>query len=202
MHFVQWRPAFLQKVKEIKIKISNWATDFIFNFWVFLQQWQLAGFKCRKHGPLCSWPNSCLWPFILFLRQQNYQISCPLLKRQCVQHRWARTLMYTPVPLSVANKTRNWLQNQAITCWSERWTREQKIASLNPSRSGGRIFFSRVNFVYWLLFRVHSTPRVTAVACKRPQSLCQKYRRQVTPKHAYTFDPTKSEWADYAAVQA
>ena len=25
---------------------------------------------------------------------------------------------------------------------------------------------------------------------------------QVTPKHAYTFDPTKSEWADYAAVQA
>ena len=25
---------------------------------------------------------------------------------------------------------------------------------------------------------------------------------QVTPKHAYTLDPTKSEWADYAAVQA
>ena len=23
-----------------------------------------------------------------------------------------------------------------------------------------------------------------------------------TPKHAYTFDPTKSEWADYVAVQA
>ena len=27
-------------------------------------------------------------------------------------------------------------------------------------------------------------------------------RWQVTPKHAYTLDPTKSEWADYAAVQA
>ena len=26
-------------------------------------------------------------------------------------------------------------------------------------------------------------------------------RWQVTPKHAYTLDPTKSEWADYAAVQ-
>ena len=44
-------------------------------------------------------------------------------------------------------------------------------------------------------------PRVTAVARKRPQSFCQKCRRQVTPKHAYTHDPTKSEWADNAAVQ-
>ena len=26
--------------------------------------------------------------------------------------------------------------------------------------------------------------------------------RQVIPKHAFTFDPTKSEWADFAAVQA
>ena len=45
-------------------------------------------------------------------------------------------------------------------------------------------------------------PRVTAVACKRPQSFCQKCRWPVTPTHAYTLDPTKSEWADYAAVQA
>ena len=44
--------------------------------------------------------------------------------------------------------------------------------------------------------------RVTAVARKRPRSSYQKCRRQVTPKHAYTLDPTKSEWADYAAVQA
>ena len=45
-------------------------------------------------------------------------------------------------------------------------------------------------------------PHVTAVACKRPQSFCQKCRWQVTPKHAYTLDPFKSEWADNAAVQA
>ena len=49
--------------------------------------------------------------------------------------------------------------------------------------------------------------RVTPVARKRPRrkrprSFCQKCRRQVTPKHAYTLDPTKSERADYAAVQA
>ena len=45
-------------------------------------------------------------------------------------------------------------------------------------------------------------PRVTAVARKRPRSICQKCWWQVTPRHAYTLDPTKSEWADYAAVQA
>ena len=44
-------------------------------------------------------------------------------------------------------------------------------------------------------------PCVTAVAHKRPQSFCQKCRWQVTPKQAHTLDPTKSEWADYAAVQ-
>ena len=44
--------------------------------------------------------------------------------------------------------------------------------------------------------------RVTRVACKRPRSFCLKCRWQVTPKHAYTFDPVKSQWADYASVQA
>ena len=45
-------------------------------------------------------------------------------------------------------------------------------------------------------------PRATAVARKRPWSLCQKCRWQVTPKHARTIDPTKSQRADYAAVKA
>ena len=52
------------------------------------------------------------------------------------------------------------------------------------------------------LIRCPFHPRVTAVACKRPRSFCQKCRWQVTPKHAYTPDPTKTEWVDYAAVQA
>ena len=51
-----------------------------------------------------------------------------------------------------------------------------------------------------ILCSFHS--RVTAVARKRPRSYCQKGRWQVTPKHAYTLDPSKSEWADYAAVRA
>ena len=51
-------------------------------------------------------------------------------------------------------------------------------------------------------FSICSTPTVTAVARKRPWSFCQKCRWQVTPKHTYTLGPTKSEWADYATVQA
>ena len=50
------------------------------------------------------------------------------------------------------------------------------------------------------LIRCPSHVRVTAMARKRPLSFCQRW--QVTPKHAYTLDPTKSEWADYVAVQA
>ena len=52
------------------------------------------------------------------------------------------------------------------------------------------------------LIRCPFHPRVTAVARKRPRSFCQKCRWQVTPKHAYTLAPSKSEWADYAVVQA
>ena len=37
------------------------------------------------------------------------------------------------------------------------WHRDRKVPSLNPGRSGRRIFFSRVNFVCWLLFGVRST---------------------------------------------
>ena len=54
----------------------------------------------------------------------------------------------------------------------------------------------------WTLIRCPFHPRVTAVARKNPRSFCQKCRWQVTPKHAYILDPTKSEWADYAAVKA
>ena len=51
-------------------------------------------------------------------------------------------------------------------------------------------------------YSVSVPPHVTAVAHKRPWSFCQKCRWQVTPKHAYSVDPTKSEWADYTTVLA
>ena len=37
---------------------------------------------------------------------------------------------------------------------------------------------------------------------KDPGHFAKKCRWQITPKHAYPLDSTKSEWADYAAVQA
>ena len=51
-------------------------------------------------------------------------------------------------------------------------------------------------------YSVSVPPCVTAVARERSRSFCQKYRWQITPKHKYTLDPTKSEWADNAIVQA
>ena len=74
-----------------------------------------------------------------------------------------------------------------IAQWLQRWTHDRKVAGLNPCWSGGRIFFSRVNFLCWLLFRYPFHPRVTPVARKRPRSFCQKCRWQVTAKHAYTL---------------
>ena len=79
-----------------------------------------------------------------------------------------------------------------------RWGREEGDSSvvrapdswrkgLNPCRSGGRIIFSRVDFLFWLLFRYSFQPRVTAVARKRSRSFCQKCIWQVTAKHVYTL---------------
>ena len=73
--------------------------------------------------------------------------------------------------------------------WLEHRTRDWKVAGSNPCRSGGRIFFSRVNFLCWLIFWYPFHPRVTAVVRKRPRSLRQKWRWhwQVTAKHAYNY---------------
>ena len=74
-----------------------------------------------------------------------------------------------------------------IAQWLERRTRDWKVAGSNPCWNGGRIFFSRVDFLCWLLFRYPFHPRVTTVARKRSRSFCQKCRWQVTAKHAYTL---------------
>ena len=74
-----------------------------------------------------------------------------------------------------------------IAQWLERRTHDWKVAGLNPCRSGGRIFFSRVDFLCWLLFQSPFHPSVTAVAYEKSQLFCQKCRWQVTAKHAYTL---------------
>ena len=74
-----------------------------------------------------------------------------------------------------------------IAQWLERQTSDWKVAGSNPCWNSGRIFFSRVDFLCWLLFRYLFHPRVTTVARKRSRSFCQKCRWQVTAKHAYTL---------------
>ena len=82
----------------------------------------------------------------------------------------------------------NGLYGAGIAQWLEHRTRDWKVAGSNPCWNGGRIFFSRVDFLCWLLFRYPFHPRVTAVARKKSRSFCQKRCRwQVTAKHAYTL---------------
>ena len=69
-----------------------------------------------------------------------------------------------------------------IAQWLEHRTRDWKVAGLNPCWNGRRIFFSRVDFLCWLLFRYQFHPRVTTVARKKSRSFCQKCRWQVTAK--------------------
>ena len=81
--------------------------------------------------------------------------------------------------------------HQLLTCkeGSKRWLKCGEATEIEKG------------FSKYYLYNGYKYPRVTAVARKRPRSFCQKCSRQVTPKHAYTLDPPKSEWADYAAVQ-
>ena len=78
-----------------------------------------------------------------------------------------------------------WLKACEFESWQERWENFLLQSQLSV-----------------LTYSVSAPPCSTAVARKRLRSFCQKCRWQVTPKHAHTLVPTKSEWADYAAVQA
>ena len=61
-----------------------------------------------------------------------------------------------------------------IAQWLEHRARDWKVAGSNPCWNGGRILFSRVDFLCWLLFRYPFHPRVTTVARKKSRSFCQK----------------------------
>ena len=84
----------------------------------------------------------------------------------------------------------------------ERRTRDRTVASSNSGRSGGKSFFLQSRLCVLPLIRCPLHPRFTSVTRKRPRPVCRNCGWQVTPTHAYTLDPTKSEWADYAAIQA
>ena len=81
-----------------------------------------------------------------------------------------------------------------IAQWLERRTRDRKVPGSSPGRSGGRSFFSRANFLCWLLFRYPFHPRVPEVTRERSRSACQKYRWQVKAKHTPYL--CGFEWSD------
>ena len=83
---------------------------------------------------------------------------------------------------------------------AERQTHDRKVTGLSPGGAAGECSFPELTVCADLCL-MSVPPCVIAVARKRPPPLCQKHRWQVTPKHACTHDPMKSEWDDYA-VQA
>ena len=64
-----------------------------------------------------------------------------------------------------------------IACWLEQRTRDRKVASSNPGRSGGKII-SPESALRADSYSVSVPPRVTAVVRKRPRSFRQKRRWQ------------------------
>ena len=89
-----------------------------------------------------------------------------------------------------------------MACWLERRTRDRKVASSNPGRNGGRIFLFQSQLCVLTLIRVRSTPVLLQWHVKDPGHSAKSAGGRLHLKHAYTFGPAKSQWADYAAVQA
>ena len=71
-----------------------------------------------------------------------------------------------------------------IACWLKRRTRGYEFESRQERQEN---FLLPSQLCVQTLIRCPFHPRVTGVARKRPRSFCQKCRRQVIPKHAYTL---------------
>ena len=126
------------------------------------------------------WQNFTLQPY-------KYVLSCPrAMKKVMSQTADRMTCIYIYIYIYIyMDEITD--QGAGIAQWLEHRTRDWKVAGSNPCWNGGRIFFSRVDFLCWLLFRYPFHPRVTTVARKKSRSFCQKCRWQVTAKHAYTL---------------
>ena len=90
--------------------------------------------------------------FIIYQSSIGLLLNCVWNKGQFMSHA-SKWVMYQRSQDSLLVKCR---------------THDKKVASSNPSRSGGRIFFSRVIFVLWLLFGVCSTPVLPQWQVKDP----------------------------------
>ena len=88
--------------------------------------------------------------------------------------------------------TWSWTGNRDSSLVQHR-THEWKVASSGPGRSSGRISSPELTFCgdSYLLSVPSCVTAVSAVACKRPWSFCQKCRWRVPLKHACTLDSMK-----------
>ena len=87
----------------------------------------------------------------------------------------------------------------ALSFKSASWSRDSEFESRQEQQKN---FVLQSQLCVLALIRCPFHPSVITVARKRPRTFCQKCRWQDTLKHAYTLDPSKSEWADCAAIQA
>ena len=122
------------------------------HFWALLSQ--LRGTECVRSTPLHL--------FSCHVRSCSPQGNTPITVKTCMLHTTKNICLQVPS------------EGAGIAQWLERRTRDWKVAGSNPCWNGGRIFFSRVDFLCWLLFRYPFHPRVTAVARKISRSFCQK----------------------------
>ena len=132
--------------------------------------------------------HNCIFVLFTSLWMQLKQIRCGLVVVWTTLQSYlliSSSEMQTAIKVVISFPVNPW--GAGIAQWLERRTRDWKVAGSNPCWNGGRIFFSRVDFLCWLLFRYPFHPRVTTVARKKSRSFCQKCRWQVTAKHAYTL---------------
>ena len=127
------------------------------------------------------------WVFAIFCNQTWYCGAPPWAGMSCEKNGILSSRSRSQCGLINSKYDTFYYMGAGIAQWLEHRTRDWKVAGSNPCWNGGRIFFSRVDFLCWLLFRYPFHPRVTTVARKKSRSFCQKYRWQVTAKHAYTL---------------
>ena len=101
-----------------------------------------------------------------------WRACCQRLPKQVKIKQWASSWWSSLSSLRLRLITV--LRGAGIARWLEHRTPDWKVSGSNPCWNGGRIFFSRVDFLCWLLFRYPFHPRVTAVARKKSRSFCQK----------------------------
>ena len=83
------------------------------------------------------------------------------------------------------------LRGAGIAQWLERRTRDRRVPGSSPRRSGGIIFFSRVNFLCWLLFRYPFHTLVAANVAKYSGGRLQLITHWCTLHYVCVF-----EWSD------